>query len=225
MSVLTKVGKSPYSYVVLRYFHDMVTGEFVNVGLVALDQRTQQLEFRIKQSASRVKGFFPSLDEDFFVRYLEMIEGGLSVVNKSISGPNGSGIKDARQVALGVLVEDDSAFQWSPLFTGISADFSKTVDALYESLVAQYDLADMHQYDFDPMNVYGRLLFERRASLLFNEHVVSYSETCAVEFSAGTFNNKALTCSVEGFLPSQQFSDDALGVQRSLRGNMVSLYE
>ena len=27
-------AKEPYSYVVLRYIHDVLTGEFVNVGLV-----------------------------------------------------------------------------------------------------------------------------------------------------------------------------------------------
>ena len=48
---------------------------------------------------------------------------------------------DARAHALKVLPDDDSALQWSPTGTGLTADPARTFERIYERYVARYDSA------------------------------------------------------------------------------------
>lgn len=50
--------KEPYSYVVLRYIHDVLTGEFVNVGLVMVVPGRPLIITRARKTLGRIKHVF-----------------------------------------------------------------------------------------------------------------------------------------------------------------------
>ena len=59
-----KPPKTPYSFVVLRYMHDVFTREFVNVGVLLHAPRIGFLGFEKLPNLDRVKGLFPGLQSD-----------------------------------------------------------------------------------------------------------------------------------------------------------------
>lgn len=64
--------KTPYSFVLIRYAHDVAVGEFVNIGVAVYCGDTFQ--FKIVKSTSRVIGMFPDLDIDNYIAVLDSLE-------------------------------------------------------------------------------------------------------------------------------------------------------
>src|SRR5437899_1964234 len=105
--------KTPFSYVVLRYMHDVFTREFVNVGVLVHAPRAGFLEFEKLSTLDRAKGMFPGLHSDplrDLLRFLESRTGELR--NKAIDGLDRNSLS-ADVIAKSLLPLDDSALQWS----------------------------------------------------------------------------------------------------------------
>ena len=60
------ITKEPYSYVVLRYIHDVLTGEFVNVGLVMVVPGRPLILSKSRKTFGRIKSVFPDLDSEAY---------------------------------------------------------------------------------------------------------------------------------------------------------------
>jgi len=132
--------KEPYSYVVLRYIHDILTGEFVNVGLVMVVPGRPMILTKARKTFGRIKNVFPDLDSDSYKRAIEAIERGMKGVERGLKSEGlFKGDKTAGDYARIALPLDDSSLQWSPIGAGLTADPQKTFDQLYQRLVAHYD--------------------------------------------------------------------------------------
>ena len=65
----------PYTYTVLRYVHDVMTAEFVNVGVILHVPSMGLVKARIRPSMGpRLRGVFPDLDRDAFTRTMRAVE-------------------------------------------------------------------------------------------------------------------------------------------------------
>ncbi len=127
-----------YTYTILRYVHDVMLGEFVNVGLVV--QGIGGVKARMLTRSSRVANVFPGLDAKSFKSSIKSI--GLAIAANAIAEETAGMFQttpDALAFARRALVSDDSSFQWSPLGSGISVDLSATLDQLYDRFVARYE--------------------------------------------------------------------------------------
>jgi len=93
----------PYSYSVLRYIHDGVTAEFVNVGVAIYSVDASYLKAKCTIQYGRITRMFDRIDGDRF-----------------------------KQLVKKVLPPDDSAIQFSPEAYGVSADLEKTLGELFE---------------------------------------------------------------------------------------------
>lgn len=132
--------KEPYSYVVLRYIHDVLTGEFVNVGLVMVVPGRPMILTKARKTFGRIKNVFPDLDSDSYKRAIEAIERRMRAVERGLKSEGlFKGDKTAGDYARIALPLDDSSLQWSPIGAGLTADPQKTFDQLYQRLVARYD--------------------------------------------------------------------------------------
>ena len=80
-------AKEPYSYVVLRYIHDVLTGEFVNVGLVMVVPGRPLILTKSRKTFGRIKNVFPDLDSESYKRAIEAIDRGMKSVQ-----PVGAGL-------------------------------------------------------------------------------------------------------------------------------------
>lgn len=130
---------SPYTYTILRYVHDVATEEFVNVGVVLASPQQRFFGARLRSRTGRVSGMFRGFDGHHFRRVIEHLRGRLESVSRQAGGlPLGNPPRDARAMALRVLGDDDSAFQWSPMGSGVSPDLAKTLDRTYARFVTRH---------------------------------------------------------------------------------------
>lgn len=135
-----KDGRS-YTYTVLRYVHDVVTGEFVNVGVILHVPALGLLDVRVRTSMGRLRGVFPDLDREAFSRTMRAVERSVRKLATSLKH-EGMLKSDGDAVAMAnrALPRDDSSLQWSaPAGSGLTNDATKTMDRLFDRFVAKYD--------------------------------------------------------------------------------------
>ncbi len=139
-------GKTAYSYTVLRYVHDVLTGEFVNVGVVLFVPSSGAVYHRTRTTMSRLKGVFPDINRAAFTYSMRAARRGLQQVAKLVADAGlFAGEGDAASVARRAIPADDSALQWSPCGGGLTLDPQETLDRLFERLVARYDTSARHR--------------------------------------------------------------------------------
>jgi len=94
----------PYTYTILRYVHDIRTGEFLNVGVVLHVAGASDVLFRTRTTCGRVRSVFPDLDGEVFRDAMSAVRCALSAVTKDaeLSGLFGRG-HDAASIARRVL--------------------------------------------------------------------------------------------------------------------------
>jgi hypothetical protein len=133
-------GKTAYSYTIIRYVHDVLTGEFVNVGVVLFAPKTGVFKFKTRHTIGRLKGVFPDIDRASFVSAMHAMRRGLQQIAKD-EGKAGFLISDgdAASVARKAVTLDDSSLQLSPCGTGLTEDIEKAISNLYDRFVARYD--------------------------------------------------------------------------------------
>jgi len=160
-------AKKPYSYTVLRYVHDVTTGEFVNVGIVMHVPSDGALRVETRHTIGRIKDVFPDLDRQAFVSVMKDVTRGITTIAKDIQT---SGLfrtdGDASTFARRALPTDYSSLQWSPVGTGLTIDSNKTFARLYERFVSRYDVHSSHRRtDEDVWRPVRDMLAERKISV------------------------------------------------------------
>jgi hypothetical protein len=123
-----------YTYTVLRYVHDVMTGEFINVGLVMHVSGQEKILARALAGSSRVKCIFPDLDQDAFA-------SSMRAAQRALSKPFHSA-QNAMSFASDVIPKDNSSLQWSPEGSGLSDDVTQAFERLYDRLVTRYEKQD-----------------------------------------------------------------------------------
>ena len=161
--------KQAYSYSVLHYIHDVVSGESLNVGVVMHAPASSFLKVRTRKTIGRLKQAFPDLDRVDFADAMHAVDRGLSAVAMQANEmPLFDARTDARAHALKVLPDDDSSLQWSPTGTGLTADPARTFGRLYERYVARYDSTPVkHRSDEDVWRPVRDKLMERGIKVPF----------------------------------------------------------
>lgn len=131
-----------YTYVVLRYVHDIATSEFVNVGVVVYSQDLNFLGAKFKTTYGRVKKVFPTLDGESFRRNMRRLQ---SAFDRLAEGDLAVTIKvDATKSTLSDVVnsiirQDDSSLQWSPMGGGVTDTPELLLSHLFSRFVTKHD--------------------------------------------------------------------------------------
>lgn len=133
-------SKAAYSYTLLRYVHDVMTGEFVNVGVVLFVPSMGLVRFKTRVTIGRLKGVFPDIDRTAFVSSMYAVRRALQRIAKSeIDAGFLKSDGDAASIARQAVPPDDSSLQWSACGTGLTSDPTATLDRLFERFVSRYD--------------------------------------------------------------------------------------
>jgi hypothetical protein len=141
---MSTTKRLPYSYVVLRYVHDIGTGEFINVGLVLTAQGGSSVHAKFKTTYGRVKKAFPSVDPDTFRARMRGLQSAFDrVAHGDIevsTSPEGSVVQPIEQLVHDVIRADDSSLQWSSAGSGLSDDLPATLNTLFKRFVTKHDI-------------------------------------------------------------------------------------
>lgn len=176
--------KQPYSYVVLRYIHDVMTGEFVNVGIVLAAPHERKFLAKTRKTIGRIKSIFPDLDREGFVDSMRSIDRGIGLIRKQVSSEGFfASQKDAACYARMVLPKDDSSLQWSPVSAGLSDDLEATCERLYERFVSRYDQSSpKRKSDDDVWRPVREMLSNRGVELNLETKKIT-GKTDSIEFN------------------------------------------
>ncbi len=131
--------KTAYTFVTLRYVHDVVTGEFANVGVVLYAPERRYLEARFTTSYERLNALFVKIDHANYrnlIRYLG--NRFVELATEVHDGLNLVPVQGIEELVRRVLPKDDSSLQWSAPGGGFSANPSETVGELYSRMVERY---------------------------------------------------------------------------------------
>lgn len=138
--------KTAYSYVTLRYVHDVVTGEFANIGVVVYAPDERALKARFTTSYERLNAIFLKIDHGHFramVRYLGNRFAELAEeLRDSLQLAPVSGLTE---LVRKILPPDDSSLQWSETGGGLTSNVEHTTEELYQRLVARYERSSEQQ--------------------------------------------------------------------------------
>lgn len=130
----------PYTYSVLRYVHDVTSGEFMNVGVVLYAPKARFLGALCRPTYGRLSKVFPGMNAEHFKSLMRHIQGrfeerGERVANELELTPS-SGVME---IAQSILPKDDSSLQWSPAGSGRAENPANTLEKLFERMVMRYE--------------------------------------------------------------------------------------
>jgi hypothetical protein len=131
--------KIPYSFSVLRYVHDPVTQEFVNIGVAVYSREAGYLRAICDTRYARITKMFAKIDGNRFRQLTRYLQEQIAVIGASLSAelPFEPG-REIEQLLQRVLPADDSSIQFSHAGVGLSHDLDNTLRELFERYVSRY---------------------------------------------------------------------------------------
>jgi hypothetical protein len=134
------MNKQAYSYSVLRYIHDLTTGEFVNVGLALYCPEMQYANSICRTTSKRLTPLFPSMDTGAFRASMRMVQTRFNTLHDEIRNQlELRSFKSVMELAQSVIPRDDSSLQWSPMGSGLTSNPGATLEFLFERFVTKHE--------------------------------------------------------------------------------------
>lgn len=131
--------KTTYSNITLRYLHDVVSGEFANIGVVLFSPDRRFLEARFTTSYERLNAMFLKVDHLHFRALMRYLANRFDQMAADIrDGLHVAPVTALNGIVREVLPADDSSLQWSELGGGFTEDPVATLDELFKRLVERY---------------------------------------------------------------------------------------
>lgn len=181
-----------YTYSVLRYIHDVTSGEFVNVGVAIYSPQARYLSAICRTTYARLNKVFPGINAEHFKSLMRFIQTQFEERGESLSNelPLVSAAS-VLEIAQSVLPRDDSSLQWSPAGSGRTDDPLRTLESLFTRMVMRYEerTAIVGQSDDDVWRQFRRTLEERRLMQHFQPKKITVQDD-EVEFQHSWKNGK-----------------------------------
>ncbi|HEY3744588.1 MAG TPA: DUF3037 domain-containing protein [Bryobacteraceae bacterium] len=130
--------KTPYSFCVLRYVHDPVTQEFINIGVAVYSPERGFLRAVCATHYARITKMFTKIDGNRFRQLMRYVQEQVNALGAQMSQLSFEPSGAIDHVLARVLPPDDSSMQFSPAGVGLSRDLDRTVEELFERYVNRY---------------------------------------------------------------------------------------
>ncbi|MGJ4882398.1 DUF3037 domain-containing protein [Bradyrhizobium sp. HKCCYLRH1065] len=138
--------KQQYGFTVLRYVHDVLTAEFVNVGLVMYLPKDGRILARTRHTMGRLRGVFPDLDRAAFLSAMRNVSRGFrKIARRRPAADMFSSNQSVLTIAREAVPHDDSSLQWSSVGGGFTSNPQETFERLYYQFVSRYDQKATHR--------------------------------------------------------------------------------
>lgn len=135
-----------YDFSILKYVHDRITGEFVNIGAVIYCKEDKLLKLKCKSRTTRVSAIFPDLDRTHLKSVLRHISNHFNEINIRINEElDFEGETPLSTFISETLKNDDSALQWSKISSGLALDPASELDKIFERYVSFHDAPEARE--------------------------------------------------------------------------------
>lgn len=168
--------KTPYTFTVLRYVHDVVTGEFANVGVVLFAPKAKFLSAICSSRYGRLTNMFGSVNGGHIKEINRFLQARLEEEGERL----GSELffeklpHSVLEFTARILPPDDSSFQFSQEGGGITSDPQKTLEELFTRYVESYSQREQRisRSDEEVWKTFKRPLEAKRVLAYLNPHQI-----------------------------------------------------
>lgn len=181
-----------YTYSVLRYVHDVTSGEFVNVGVALYAPQTRYLSAICRTTYGRLNKVFPGVNAEHFKALMRHIQNSFEAQGERLASELPLALPSSvLEIAQSVLPKDDSSLQWSPAGSGRTEDPPQALEKLFNRMVMRYEerQASSSRTDDDVWRHFKRDLEEQQILQHFQPKTISVQDD-EVEFQHSWKNGK-----------------------------------
>jgi len=133
--------KTTFTFTVLRYVHDVSTGEFVNMGVALYAPEAGYVSAMCNPRYGRLSRVFLDVNGDHVRSLMRFIQARFEEFGVKLNGefPLEGKPKSIMDIAANILSPDDSSLQWAEPGGGITENPAATLEQLYDRLVQRYE--------------------------------------------------------------------------------------
>lgn len=132
----------PYSFATLRYVHDVVTEEFVNVGVALYSRAAAFVGATFTTSYQRIVSTFGSFDGQFYRHLVRRLEDSFEELQEHLFRGVQHPPDDIADILAMTLPKDDSSLQFSATGGGLTDDPDVSLRSLFDRYVNKYTSKD-----------------------------------------------------------------------------------
>jgi hypothetical protein len=123
----------------LRYLPDRVSGEFVNLGIVAFDSSSKSLKSKFINKIGNISGFFPNTNSRYLLKSIRTIQEDLENISTRISSEfRFTQIESIEEITKGVLPQDDSSLVFSEIKKTLDISIEATLGDLFSRMISSH---------------------------------------------------------------------------------------
>ncbi len=127
-----------YDYIILKYCHDSITGEFVNVGVILLSE-DRYLGAHFNSRYTRIKQLFSAVEKENHRQLMGYLQRRFNTLGIEAEDQLPITQRSINELAHSVLPPDDSAYQWSNVESGFTLSPENECIHLFNRLVCHYE--------------------------------------------------------------------------------------
>src|SRR5579859_2069881 len=126
-------------YQILRYLPDRVSGEFVNLGIVAFDSSTRSLKSKFINRIGNISSFFPNINSRYLIKSIKTIQEELEKFSARLKSEFiFTQVSSIEEVTRATLPKDDSSLVFSEIKKTLDVSVDATVSDLFPRLVSAH---------------------------------------------------------------------------------------
>jgi len=127
-----------YTFCVLRYVHDPVVGEMLNVGVLLYAPTAAYLGFRFEQETRRLSATFADFDVENFRHYIARMETALQHIADAMQpfAPLSEPPQSIEAITHLVFPDTGGSFQPGVVLAGIADNLPVELELLFDRMVA-----------------------------------------------------------------------------------------
>jgi Protein of unknown function (DUF3037) len=146
-----------YQFQIVRYVHDRVTGEFVNIGVVVYIPEARFLAAKFISKFSRLSHFFGDLNGQVLLNSLRHFDKEISLISTRLAKNDiFEKFSSIEEITNAILTADDSALECCPMNYGIDLSGEAALDDLFERRINKYN-HDSHKDSHDDRYVWRKV--------------------------------------------------------------------
>lgn len=166
--------RQPYTFTVLRYRHDPLAGEVVNVGVLLHAPRSHFLRCAMRSTYGRLSRLYPDFDGTALTGDLKRAETAINRLASSEGGDLFSAGLTVRDFARRVIDDPAGSYLWSDVGSGLTKDPETELARLYTRYVGGFDAGEvLRRSDADVWRPARDRLAERQLDKLFQPKTVA----------------------------------------------------
>lgn len=126
-------------YQILRYLPDRVSGEFVNLGIVAFDPISGTLRPKFINKIGNISSIFPSINSRYLIKSVKTIQYDLENISSSLKSElSFKKFESIGEITASILPVDDSSLIFSEVKKTLDVSVDATVGDLFPRLVSSH---------------------------------------------------------------------------------------